>query len=63
MTLDREERIKLVKEIQIQLLEKYTPFIYVYTPTNYVARWKYVRAYEVDPSSNPRPRPEMWLDK
>jgi ABC-type transport system substrate-binding protein len=61
--LDRTERIKLVKEIQIAALEKYTPMIYVYHPTTFQARWKYVRDYEIMPASNPMYRTEMWLDK
>jgi ABC-type transport system substrate-binding protein len=63
VTLDRNERIKLVKEIQVALLDKYTPFIYVYTPRVFVARYRYVRDYEVNPSGNPMSRIDMWLDK
>ncbi len=62
-TLDRNERVKLVKDIQIALLEKYTPFIWVYNPMTYQARWRYVRDYEITPASHPMYRLEMWLDK
>jgi peptide/nickel transport system substrate-binding protein len=62
-TLDRNARIKLVKDIQIALLEKYTPFIFTHNPTTYQARWKYVKDYEVNPSSQPMYRTEMWMDK
>ncbi len=63
ITLDRNERIKLVKDIQIALLEKYTPFIWLYNPTTYLARWRYVRDYEINPASHPMYRTEMWLDR
>jgi peptide/nickel transport system substrate-binding protein len=64
VTLDKNERIKLVKDIQVAALEKYTPMIYVYHPTVFQARYKYVRDYEIMPAStNPMYRIEMWLDK
>jgi ABC-type transport system substrate-binding protein len=62
-TLDKNERIKLVKDIQIALLEKYTPFFLTHNFKAYVARWKYVKDYEVITSSHVMPRAEMWLDK
>ncbi|MGH2601459.1 MAG: ABC transporter substrate-binding protein [Dehalococcoidia bacterium] len=64
VTLDRDERVKLVKDIQTAALEKYTPFIYVYHPTVFQARWKYVRDYEVNPAATlPMYRTELWLDQ
>jgi peptide/nickel transport system substrate-binding protein len=63
VTLDRNERVKLVKDIQIAILEKYTPFIWLYNPTVYQARWRYVRDYEITPASHPMYRLETWLDK
>src|SRR5262249_9677313 len=36
-TLDRTERIKLVKDIQIALLEKYTPFVITHNAMTYAA--------------------------
>ncbi len=62
-TLDRNERIKLVKDIQIALLERYTPFFITHNYMNYIGVWKYVRDYEVNPGSHAMPRVEMWLDK
>jgi peptide/nickel transport system substrate-binding protein len=62
-TLDKNERIKLVKDIQIALLEKYTPFFLTHNFMAYIARWKYVKDYEVIASSHTTARPEMWLDK
>jgi peptide/nickel transport system substrate-binding protein len=63
VTLDKNERIKMVKDIQLALLDKYTPYIWVYNATTYQARWKYVRDYEVNPATHPMYRTEMWLDK
>jgi peptide/nickel transport system substrate-binding protein len=62
-TLDKNERIKLVKDIQIALLEVYTPFFLSHNYTGYTGVWKYVKGYEAIPSSHSRPRPDMWLDK
>jgi peptide/nickel transport system substrate-binding protein len=62
-TLDRQERVKLVKDIQIALLEKYTPFIVTHSPMAYIARWKYVRNYELSIATEALYRTELWLDK
>jgi len=62
-TLDRNERVKQVKDIQIALLEKYTPFIITHNYTAYISLWKYVRDYELNPTNQPMYRTEMWLDK
>lgn len=63
--LDRNERINLIKDIQLALLEKYTPFIYLYYPIAYFHRYKYVRDYEFDPVGTLHTlyRLEMWLDR
>jgi peptide/nickel transport system substrate-binding protein len=64
VTLDRDERIKQVKEIQLALLERYTPHIWLHNSTTYQARWKFVRDYQVNPAtSQVMYRTEMWLDK
>ena len=63
ITVDKNERIKLVKDIQIALLEKYTPMIWVYNATVFQGRWRYVRDYEINPATHPMYRTEMWLDK
>jgi peptide/nickel transport system substrate-binding protein len=62
-TLDKNERIKQVKDIQIALLEVYTPFFLTHNYTGYTGVWKYVKNYEVVASSHALPRPELWLDK
>jgi len=65
VTLDRNERIKLVKDIQIALLEKYTPFVITHNYMAYTARWAYVRDFELNPASTAQPtyQTQMWLDK
>ncbi len=62
-TLDRNERVKLVKEIQIALLEKYTPMIYLQNYTVFSARWKSVRDWEVTSATLPLYQLEAWLDR
>lgn len=62
-TLDRQERVKLIKDIQIALLEKYTPIIVTHSPMQYVAVWRYVRDYEISPVSLAMYQTKMWLDK
>ncbi|MGH2589038.1 MAG: ABC transporter substrate-binding protein, partial [Dehalococcoidia bacterium] len=63
VTLDRNERIKLVQDIQIALLEKYTPYIQLYSQTVYQPRYTFVRDYENNPSTQPMYRTAMWLDR
>jgi peptide/nickel transport system substrate-binding protein len=63
VTVDKNDRIKLVKDIQIALLDKYTPMIYADNPTTYVARWAYVRDWETTPATIPLYRVAAWLDK
>ena len=63
MTLDRNARIKLVKEIQIALLERYTPYIQLYSQSVFQPRYKFVRDYELNPSTQPMYRTAMWLDR
>jgi peptide/nickel transport system substrate-binding protein len=64
-TLDRAERVKLVKDLQIALLDKYTPFVFLQNATTYFHRYKYVRDYEFSPVGTLHTlyRTESWLDK
>jgi peptide/nickel transport system substrate-binding protein len=62
-TLDRNERIKLVKDIQIALLEKYTPFIITHSYNDIWAQWNFVRNYEPMRATQAMYLTEMWLDK
>jgi peptide/nickel transport system substrate-binding protein len=61
VTLDKDERVKLVKDIQIQLLDKYTPYMNVYNYKQFIARYSYVNDFIVDPSGNPNSQGQMWL--
>ncbi len=64
-TLDHAARVQLVKDIQLALLDKYTPFFITHNYTAYVANYKYVMDYEVNPASTAEPTYEtqMWLNK
>ena len=62
-TLDRNERSKLVKDIQLAALEKYTGFINTYSITNYLLRWKTLRDFEINPMYQPMSQVQMWLDE
>jgi peptide/nickel transport system substrate-binding protein len=62
-TLDRDQRIKLVKDIQIALLEKYTPFIVTHDYNDIWAHWKFVRNYEPMVTTQAMYLTDMWLDK
>jgi peptide/nickel transport system substrate-binding protein len=64
-TLDRAERVKLVKDIQITLLEKYTPFIFIHNPMAYFHYYNYLRNYEFSPVGTLHTlyRTEMWIDR
>ena len=63
VTIDKNARIKLVKDIQTALLDKYTPMIYLENPTIFIARYKYVRDYQYNPATVTMYRLEAWLDK
>jgi peptide/nickel transport system substrate-binding protein len=65
VTVDRNERVKLVKDIQIALLEKYTPFVFLQNATSYFHRYKYLRDYEFSPAGTVHTlyRTAMWIDK
>jgi peptide/nickel transport system substrate-binding protein len=64
-TVDRQERIKLIKDIQIALLEKYTPFVFLQNATTYFHRYKYLRDYEFSPVGTVHTlyRTNLWIDK
>jgi peptide/nickel transport system substrate-binding protein len=63
VTLDKNERIKQVKDIQLALLDVYTPFFLTHNFIFYTGVWKYVKEYEINPASHNMPRVTMWLDK
>jgi len=63
VTLDKDARIKLVKDIQLACLQKYTPMIYTENYTVFFARWNYVRDYEISPATLPLYQLGLWLNK
>ena len=54
-----------LKDIQIALLEKYTPFIITHNYMNFWARWKYVKDWEFNLAypTQPMYRTELWLER
>ena len=63
VTTDKDARVKLVKDIQIALLEKYTPMIYLENYNSYAALYSYVRDFQLNPATVAMYRLEAWLDK
>jgi peptide/nickel transport system substrate-binding protein len=63
--VDPDAQIKAVKDIQLALLDKYTPMIFIDTYNAYALRYSFVQGYEINAGSTPEPmsRTEMWLDK
>jgi peptide/nickel transport system substrate-binding protein len=63
VTVDVEERQKLVLEVTRKIIDRHGPFLYLYAPYSYTARWRYVRGYEdIVPGMVPYTY-DMWLDK
>jgi peptide/nickel transport system substrate-binding protein len=62
-TLDRAERVKLVKDVQLAALEKYTGFINTHSITTFLLRWKPVKDFELNPMYQPMSQVQMWLDE
>ncbi|HLZ72027.1 MAG TPA: ABC transporter substrate-binding protein [Dehalococcoidia bacterium] len=64
-TLDHASRVQQVKDIQLALLDKYTPFFLTHNYTAYLARYKYVMDLEINPASTAEPtyNTQMWLNK
>ncbi len=62
-TLDRNEHVKLIKDVQLALLAKYTPFIVTHSPNGYEARWAYVKNWQLEFTRQAMYRLELWLDR
>ncbi len=60
---DKQANIKLVKDVQIALLEKYTPMIYLENFNTYWARWNYLKNWQLNPATVANYQVEAWLDK
>jgi peptide/nickel transport system substrate-binding protein len=63
VTADVNERQALALEVQRKILDRHGPFLYLYAPYSFTARWSYVKGYEdVIPDMVPYTY-DMWLDK
>lgn len=63
VTSDIDERQGLVLKVTREILDRHGPFLYLFSPYAYGARWNYVRGYEdVEPGMFYFTY-DMWLDK
>jgi ABC-type transport system substrate-binding protein len=62
-TVDVQERQKLVLETTRKIIDRHGPFLYLYAPYSYTARWRYVRGYEDVVPAMIAYTYDMWLDK
>jgi peptide/nickel transport system substrate-binding protein len=61
-TVNFEENAKLIRELQMELLKRYTPYYNIVTPFNqYLVNAK-VRNFEIESSNTSLHRAEAWLD-
>jgi peptide/nickel transport system substrate-binding protein len=63
VTVDIQERQKLVLEATRKIIDRHGPFLYLYAPYSYTARWGYVRGYEDVVPAMVAYTYNMWLDK
>jgi len=63
VTPDVQERQKLVLEVTRKIIDRHGPFLYLYAPYAYTARWRYVRGYEDVVPGMIAYTYNMWLDK
>jgi peptide/nickel transport system substrate-binding protein len=63
VTPDINERQGLALDVTRKILDRHGPFIYLYAPNTFTARWDYVRGYENVPPSQVAFTYDMWLDK
>jgi ABC-type transport system substrate-binding protein len=62
-TVDVQERQTLVLETTRKIIDRHGPFLYLYAPYSYTARWRYVRGYEDVVPAMIAYTYDMWLDK
>ncbi|MGH2587668.1 MAG: ABC transporter substrate-binding protein, partial [Dehalococcoidia bacterium] len=62
-TLDRNERSKQIRDIQIMLLDRYAPMIITHNYNDIWAHWNFLRNYELMVSTQPLYLADMWIDK
>jgi ABC-type transport system substrate-binding protein len=63
VTPDIYERQKLALDVTRKILDRHGPFVYLYAPYTFTARWDYVHGYEDVPSTRVAFTYDMWLDK
>jgi peptide/nickel transport system substrate-binding protein len=63
VTPDVQERQKLVLEVTRKIIDRHGPFLYLYAPYSYTARWRYVRGYDDIVPGRIAYTYDMWLDK
>lgn len=61
-TVDPLERQSLVRDVTRKIIDRHGPFLYLYAPYSFTARWDHVRGYEdVEPALIAYTY-DMWLD-
>ncbi len=63
VTPDIAERHDLALDVTRKILDRHGPFLYLYAPYTYTARWDYVHGYEGVPSTQAQFTYDIWLDK
>jgi peptide/nickel transport system substrate-binding protein len=63
VTPDIYERQELVRGVTRKILDRHGPFLYLFSPYNYTARWTYVQGYEDVEPGMVLYTYDMWLDK
>ena len=63
VTPDINERQKLVLDVTRKIIDRHGPFLYLYAPYAYTARWDYVRGFDGVPPTMVYYTYDVWLDK
>ena len=63
VTLDFQENVKLVKQIQLEVLKRYSGQYIIVTEERDWLRWTYLQNYTVDALNGQEFRQDMWIDQ
>ena len=63
VTPDINERQKLVLDVTRKIIDRHGPFLYLYAPYAYTARWDYVKGLDGVPPTMVNNTYDVWLDK
>ena len=63
VTPDINERQKLVLDVTRKIIDRHGPFLYLYAPYAYTARWDYVKGFEGVPPTMTNFAYDIWKDK